>query len=269
MVLSTPARGFITDQYGNWPVIYVATGHTTLDLWRDDDPYPDGVNWTYIGWDQDEQTSVTWPVVQANNKVFFGAYYHQDSVDGPELENESAIYAVEPVDFTTHYDLWPNLEHYRLRTAPYGIPSQDKPFGKFLANPCADAGGNPNVWFPTMDAASGPGKPAVVRALHVGGDPVDARAYFQKVMLSDGDEMPVTPILRNDGAALYPYVLTTSGKLWAFDPTSSSSPSGWPITVTTTKSIPRHDLAHDDDGGIILVTTGGANGGEVKCYWGT
>ncbi|MEP0767307.1 MAG: hypothetical protein HRF45_12320 [Fimbriimonadia bacterium] len=255
-----------------WPAIYATTLDGKLEQWFDDPQFPiSGPRWVYNPPAAAFETHAceTWPITTANDRVYYGFYFTSrfQTEYWTHEPNESGLYAVR--DYSSQGQTpygetrWPRLDPpwnwltREVRTPPL----QDRPLGKFLANPCADGGGKPALFFATMDAGSATGKPSLIRVedkTPPGVNEPDATAKYLKALPYDTDEVDSGTIYRSSG----PWVMfvTRTGRLWATSPFAQWS---YPMP-SVGQNIPRHDPAMGRAGALVIIT---ANG-QVRAYWG-
>lgn len=205
--------------------------------------------WSYSATSEGgDQTCDTWPMLSGRSRIVFGTY---DKSDHHGRVYCADWYAREgyPHQGKTR---WPDLDYERVETA---LDGTQQAFGQFLGNPCNDYGDTPNLFFPSADLGSGPGKAALLKIVDLSPDQDLANGYFHKKMTSDSDDINSTPIYANQGNGLNViYFVSTTGKIFAVKP-DGTVPSNWPIS--TGKTFQRQDLAIDTDGGVIVITTDG------------
>lgn len=142
-------------------------------------------------------------------------------------------------------------------------PVQYKNIGRIEAHSCTDSGTNPNIWVLCKDAGSGTGKPTSFRVLDNSPGTASGTGYVLNTMDSDSDELTSTPVLGVHYLtyAKYVHFVTTTGKWYVIDGGTGALLQYWPKTLNET--IPKHDLALDEEGALIFITADG----DVKAYW--
>jgi len=238
--------------------VYTASSDATLEQWRDRADLPNPVEqWNYpaVG---GGQTCETWPMLGSDSRIYFGTYDNSS--------NQGRVYDVDFYDdgFGNGVSRWSAMTNERVDTARNStFPVTYPAIGQLKANPCNDIGpSNPVVYYPTMDLASGSGKPSMIKIIDLSPGTAEGDPYFLVKMSLDGDDITSTPIFNTDGSTVtYIYHITVNGKFWATTP-SGNVPVGWPKTLSET--IPQQDLAMDADLGVIFVTADG----DIKAYWG-
>jgi len=255
-IIRTPAGGGAPAEFPTYWYVYTTSSDATLEQWEDNAGYSQPGNiWDYpaVG---GSQTCETWPMLGSDSRIYFGTYDNSS--------NEGRVY---DVDFTGSGSVglsrWYDMTNERVDTARNNtLPPTYPAIGQLKANPCNDVGpSNPVVYYPTMDLASGSGKPSIIKIIDLSPGTAAGDPYFFVKMSLDGDDIASTPIFNAGGSTAYLYHITVNGKFWA-TPVSGNVPYGWPKTLGET--IPQQDVAMDADLGVIFVTADG----DIKAYWG-
>ncbi len=258
-IVSTPAIGRAAEAeeepYPPIWYIYTTSKNASLEKWEDTAAYTSAVKlWEYDA-PSGSQTCDSWPMLSGSSRIYFSTY-----------DNSSSVGRIYSVDFSG-LGRWTDLTNNRVTQAEdYNVPPSQRDLGRLNANMANDEGTNANLFQLTMDAGSGTGKPTATRihdyrAVTTGDH--RAKGYVQVKMSSDSDELTSTPIYQaHHSGSKYLYYISTTGKFYAADPGGTAIISGFPKTLSET--ILRQDLAMDNDGAIVFVTTDG----DIKAYWG-